>query len=299
LSFENTYQLNQNDSLVAAQTVLLTARALNPLNTDHSANLARLHRRWADLKASDPAARQKELETAAEYYRQATSLSPNNAQLWNEWSLIVLAMSDLAKQTNNTAQADIYLADAQAKLAHSLDLDKQYDQTYLILAQVAQVLGKTDETQQDFEQALKWNPGSLDAWGGAVNQLIQTKDYTNAEKLSLAFLDKNPNSVPVMRILAQRVYYPQNRLNEGLTLMQQVLSLAPTDSNHWDDLRVTAILLAQVGRLQEALPLAQQSLQAAPQDQKASLQTIVNQLQAQLGVGAQLTGTLPFQSPQK
>ncbi len=60
---------------------------MNPLNTDHSANLARLHRRWADLKAADPAARQQELETAAEYYRQATNLSPNNAQLWNEWAL--------------------------------------------------------------------------------------------------------------------------------------------------------------------------------------------------------------------
>jgi len=36
LNFENTYQLNQNDSLIAAQTVLQYARALNPLNTDHS-----------------------------------------------------------------------------------------------------------------------------------------------------------------------------------------------------------------------------------------------------------------------
>ena len=104
---------------------------MNPLNTDHSANLARLHRRWADLKAADPAARQQELETAAEYYRQATGLSPNNAQLWNEWALVSLAMSDQAQQAGDTAKADTYLADAQAKLDHSLELDQQYDQTYL------------------------------------------------------------------------------------------------------------------------------------------------------------------------
>jgi hypothetical protein len=89
MSFENIYQLNQADSLIAAQAVLQYARALNPLNTDHSANLARLHRRWADLKASDPAARQQELEASAEYYRQATSLSPDNAQsgMNGRWSI--------------------------------------------------------------------------------------------------------------------------------------------------------------------------------------------------------------------
>jgi tetratricopeptide (TPR) repeat protein len=298
LSFENTYQLNQNDALVAAQAVLLTARALNPLNTDHSANLARLHRRWADLKASDPVARQSELEQSSKYYQEATSLSPNNAQLWNEWSLVSLAMSDLAKQTGDTAKADTYFADAQTKLAHSLELDQQYDQTYLYLAQVAQVQNKPAEALQDLELALKWNPGNLDAWNGAVQQLLQTQNYTEAEKLSVAFLEKNSNSLPVMRALARYIYYPENRLTEALALMQQVLQLGANDTtNHWDDLRVTAILLTQMGRVQEALPLAQQALAAAPQDQKASVQQIVDQLQAQLGVSSQPTGTLPFQPP--
>ncbi len=298
LSFENIYQFNQNDDLAAAQIVLQYARALNPLNTDHSANLARLHRRWADLKASDPAARQTELETAAEYYRQATSLSPNNAQLWNEWALVSLAMSDLAKQNGDTAKADTALADAQAKLNHSLELDQQYDQTYLILAQLARAQGKTDEAQNYFEQALKWNQGNLDAWGGAVDQLLQSKNYTDAEKLSLAFLDKNPNSLQVLRTLARNIYYPQNRLTEAITIMQQVLDLGANDTNnHWEDLRVMAILLAQVGRLQEALPLAQQALQAAPQEQKASIQPLIDQLQTQLGISPQLTTTLPFAQP--
>jgi tetratricopeptide (TPR) repeat protein len=299
LSFENTYQLNQNDALIAAQTVLLYARALNPLNTDHSANLARLHLRWADLKASDPVARQKELETSAEYYRQAISLSPNNAELWNQWAMTSLAMSDLARQTGDAAKAESYLADAQSKLDHSLELDSQYDQTYLRLAQLARAQGKADEAQQYFEQALKWNAGSLDAWGGAVDQLIQTQNYTEAEKLSLAFLEKNPNTLPVLRTLARNIYFPQNRVEEAIATMQQVLDLAPTDSSHWEDLRVMSILLAQVGRLQEALPLAQQALQAAPQEQKANIQPLVNQLQAQLGVSPQPTDTLPFQSPQK
>ncbi len=300
LSFENTYQLNQSDALIAAQTVLQYARALNPLNTDHSANLARLHLRWADLKASDPAARQQELETAAEYYRQATGLSPNNAELWNQWAQVSLAMSDLARQTGAADKADTYLADAQAKLDHSLELDAQYDQTYIRLAQMALVQGKPDEALRNFEQALKWNPGSMDAWGGAVNQLLQTQNYTDAEKISRAFLEKNPNSLPVLRTLARNIYFPQNRLDEASALMQQVLQLAPNDADHWNDLYLTSVFLAQSGHLQESLPLAQQALELAPQEQKASIQPLVEQLQAQLGVSPQpTTNTLPFQPPQK
>jgi tetratricopeptide (TPR) repeat protein len=271
---------------------------LNPLNTDHSANLARLHRRWADLKASDPAARQQELETAAEYYREAISLSPNNAQLWNEWVLITMTMSDLARQTGDAAKADTYLADAQAKLEHSLELDAQYDQTYLLLAQMARAQNKPDEAQRYFEESLKWNAGNEAAWSGAVEQLLQTHNYTDAERLSLAFLEKNPNSLSVLRTLAVKIYYPQNRLSEAMAAMQQVLNAGAGDPNHWDDLRVMAILLAQTGQLEQALPLAQQALAAAPQDQKAGLvQPLVDQLQAQLGISPQPTQTLPFAQP--
>jgi tetratricopeptide (TPR) repeat protein len=297
LNFESTYQLNQADSLTAAQIVLLHARALNPLNTDHSANLARLHRRWADLKASDPAARQQELEAAANYYQEATNLSPNNAQLWNEWGLINLAMSDLAQQTGDTAKTGAYLSEAQAKLDHSLELDAKYDQTYLLQAQLARAQGNAAEAQKYFEYALQLNAGSLDAWSGAVDQLIQTQNYTDAERISLAFLEKNPNSLPVMRTLARNIYYPQGRLDEAFALMQQVLPLAANDPNLWNDSYVTAVLLAQSGRLPEALPLAQQALEQAPQEQKAGVQQLITQLQQQLGISPQPTGTLPFQPP--
>jgi tetratricopeptide (TPR) repeat protein len=128
--------------------------------------------------------------------------------------------------------------------------------------------------------------------------LIQTQNYTDAERLSLAFLEKNPNSPQVLRTLARNIYYQQNRLGEAIAAMQQVLDLAPSDANHWDDLRVMAILLAQAGRLEEALPLAQQSLEAAPQEQKANIEPLVSQLQTQLGISPQQTSTLPFQPPQ-
>jgi tetratricopeptide (TPR) repeat protein len=297
LTFEQTYQLNQADTLTAAQIILEYARSLNPLNTDHSANLARLHRRWADLKASDPAARQKELETAGEYYRQATNLSPNNAQLWNEWALVVTALSDLARSAGDTAKADAYMTDVWAKLDHSLELDALYDQTYIIRGQVARAQGNTEEAQKDFAEASKLNSGNLDAYGNTIDLLLQQKNYTDAEKISLDFLAKNPDSLAALRTLARNIYYQQQRLPEAITTMEHVLQVGQNDSNHWEDQRVMAIMLAQVGRLQEALPMAQAALKAAPQDQQAGIQSLIDQLQTQLGVSTQLTQTLPFAQP--
>jgi tetratricopeptide (TPR) repeat protein len=236
------------------------------------------------------------LETAAEYYRQATQLSPNNAQLWNEWALVITAMADLARATD-AAKADAYLADAQAKLDHSMELDTLYDQTYMIRGQLARAQGNVEEAQKMFAEASKLSSGNLDAYGNTIDLLLQQQNYTEAEKISLDFLAKNPDSLSVLRTLARNIYYQQQRLPDAIATMERVLQIGQNDSNHWEDQRVMAIMLAQVGRLQEALPLAQAALAAAPQDQKAGVQGLIDQLQAQLGISPQLTQTLPFAQP--
>ena len=247
-------------------------------------SLGRVYRRWAELVANDSSDRKAKLDIASEYYRQATSLNPDKALWWTEWANIDLTLSDLLQTNGNKAKADSYLAQAQDKLEHSLELDPRYDMTYFLLAQLARTQGRLDDAQKYYEQILRQNPESQSAWEGAVDMLVQTKNYTRAEELSLAFLQQNPNSLPVLRTLARNIYYPQNRLDEAIATMQRVLTLGASDPNHWDDLRVMAILLAQVGRLQEALSLAQQALQAAPQQQqKADVQSLVDQLQTQLG----------------
>ena len=54
--------MSRHELLRAAETVLLDAQTINPLNTDHTANLARLYRTWADLAAADPVERQAKLD---------------------------------------------------------------------------------------------------------------------------------------------------------------------------------------------------------------------------------------------
>ena len=95
-----------------------TARGLNPLNTDHTANLARLNRRWAEL-AADAAVRTLHAQASNTYYSQAVQLSPNNAGLWNEWAALEFQV------LNDQASAQKYLD-------QSLSIDQEFEQTYLL-----------------------------------------------------------------------------------------------------------------------------------------------------------------------
>ncbi len=293
LSFQQTYSLSRQDSLTAAKTVLENARALNPLNTDHSANLARLHRRWADLYAADPVVRKTQLEQSSAQYQIATTLSPNNAVLWNEWSTVMMALADTVRAAGDTAGAETFMQDAQAKLDHSLELDQLFEQTYLIQAQLARTQGQTEESRRAYEQAMKLNPYSSDAWGGLTDLLVSQGNYTEVETITLAYLEKQPDFLPGLRTLARNVYFPENRLAEALATQQRVVQLAASDPNLWDDQRVLAILQAQSGQPELALQTAQQALAAAPQDRQAEVNSLIAQLQASLGITAPVTPTTP------
>jgi tetratricopeptide (TPR) repeat protein len=178
-----------------------------------------------------------------------------------------------------------------------LELDQQYDQTYLVRGQIARLKGDLAEAQKNYDKVLELSAGNLDAIGSSLDILLQQQNYTEAERLVTDFLQKDPSSLPMLRTLARNIYYPQNRFEEAIATMQQVLALAPNDPNRWDDLYAIAVMLVQSGRLQEALPMAQQALELAPPNQKEKIQPLVNQLQAQLGVGTPPTNTLPVVAP--
>jgi tetratricopeptide (TPR) repeat protein/O-antigen ligase len=129
LTLEQLVRLPRGDLLEITRAVLERARHLNPLNTDHTANLARMHRRWADLLLDPRYCRTRIhlpemssefvrcVEQASWYYEEATRLSPNSAVLWNEWASV-----DLYQRND--------LDSAERKLQRSLRLDDRFDQTY-------------------------------------------------------------------------------------------------------------------------------------------------------------------------
>jgi tetratricopeptide (TPR) repeat protein len=300
LTFVQTAQLSRSDSLTIAKTVLEHARALNPLNTDHTANLARLYRRWADLSTDDPAQRKANLNQAGEYYRQATILSPHNAILWNEWATIYISLGDLARAGGDTATADADIKEAQARLDQSLALDPLFEQTYIYRASLDQSLGKLDAAREEYETALKMIPTASDSFQALDNLLLSQGNFTDTETTTLAYLETHPDYVPALRVLGREVYYRQNRLTDVIQTLQRVAQVAPPDQETWIDNGYLAFAYAQSGQLPQALQAGQAAVGGAPASPPAAQQTflqqlqgLVNQLQAQLGVSPTLTTTVP------
>ncbi len=114
-------QAEQDDLLLTAEQRLLTAQDLNPLNTDHTANLARLNVRWAQL-ADTEAERNNRVETAAAFYEDALKLSPNNSIIRNEFAGLTLSLGNDCEE-------------AIAIYRESTQIDPLYDQSYLSLVE--------------------------------------------------------------------------------------------------------------------------------------------------------------------
>jgi tetratricopeptide (TPR) repeat protein len=66
----------RNEVLAQAEEALQNARALNPLNPEHTLRLADLHLTWASLVSSH-ADKEGHFRTSLDYYAQAIRLSPH------------------------------------------------------------------------------------------------------------------------------------------------------------------------------------------------------------------------------
>jgi tetratricopeptide (TPR) repeat protein len=73
--------------LAQALETLEHAQALNHLNPDHVANLARFHNMTANLETG-AAARETHLRAADSYYAEALAFAPQNVLLLNEWAML-------------------------------------------------------------------------------------------------------------------------------------------------------------------------------------------------------------------
>lgn len=180
LTLERLVSVPRGDLLELTRAVLERARDLNPLNTDHTANLARMHRRWAELLldprycrtridlAAMPSEFVRHVETSARYYEEATRLSPNNAGLWNEW-----------------ASVDLYLRNdldsAERKLQRSLALDDQFDQTYQIYGDLLLV-----RSEKEVEPAVK--RAAFERAAGIFRRLLELRPEYAVGWAALAYV---------------------------------------------------------------------------------------------------------------
>jgi tetratricopeptide (TPR) repeat protein len=237
-------QAQRDQVLTEAEQQLKVARRLNPLNTDHTANLARLNRRWAEL-SSDPALRGQRAAAANGYYAQAVELSPNNAGLWNEWAA-------LAFQVSGDPVA------AQQKLGQSFAQDTLFEQTYLLQGDLY-----AWQAQQSVDPA---------AQQAAFQQAIDTY----LEGMAIAETRAAPSGN--LRVNLAAAYEGAGRLADAIQVYQQVLDRADAGVDPWRvNLRI-AELYAQLGDYGQARAFGQLALQATPETDKPNIQAWLDTL---------------------
>ena len=251
--------------LLETEQTLHEAREINPLNTDHSANLGRMYRRWMDfVSADDIETRQYLFQKSAENYAIATSLSPHNAILWNEWAVLYLSVGDLAQ--------------AQEKCSHSLELDPEFDETWWkVQASIYASQNDITKTIEAYERALDIKPRLTDVWLLMGDTYMRQNQLEEAAAAYEQALELNPNHTQAWRVLGS-IYAQLGRLDEAITALQHTLELNPEASDAWDTHRILAIVYNQLGQNHAALSHAQTALELSPEDQQPALQDMVAQL---------------------
>jgi len=217
LNVQQTAGLGQTDLLLAARAVLTRAREINPLNTDHSANLARLMRTWADM-TTDPAQKSKLADQASQYYVEATSLSPHNAILWNEWATI-----------------DLYLKGdpdaALKKLDESLSLDTQFDQTYAYLGEAYMTKKDYEKAAEAYQKVLTLRPDFAQAQGVLAYIYAQQGKLAEAIQANLKLINMSPTDPNIWNTHKNLalLYQQTNDLPSAINEAQIAASIAPTN----------------------------------------------------------------------
>jgi tetratricopeptide (TPR) repeat protein len=187
------------------------ARAIYPLNVDHTANMGRFYRTWAQ-ETSDPAGRMEKLQLAADYYAQTVQLSPNKAHLYNEWALTYYLMGDYEKATE--------------KLEKSLSLDALFDQTYLLLGQLYAQMGQWDRAEDVYRKAVELNPDAVESISMLGYVLDQQGKTAEAIAQNLRVLELSPQDYVTIRNLSV-LYNKVNDHEQALAYARLALSLAP------------------------------------------------------------------------
>lgn len=141
-----------------AETILNRAYSLNPLNKDHSANMARLYTLWYTRLNRDPAI----LTKSSEWYQRAIGIAPQDVTIMNEYaSMLALQGSELRKQGNEHGAQQSF-TQAEQLLQRSQQLDPRYTDTPNRIADMLRMAGRSSEAVDRYVASIAQNPHALD-----------------------------------------------------------------------------------------------------------------------------------------
>ncbi len=260
LDADKISRLSQAEVLSAARTVLQEAQEVNPLNTDHTANLARLHRRWSAL-SQDQQELTQALELSLQYYDAALSLSPNVAHLWNERGQILASM--------------LRFDETEASFQHSLTLDDRFENTYALLAELYAQQNASEKLSRILDQGLEKLPNSLALLTLKASAQSNAGDLVGAyETISKSF-EIHPTDLNAARnliVLSRSL----NRPVEASRWADEAVSLIESGFGHRDMViaayRLVAEVRAENGRPQESAGILHRLMELAPDDHRFPFQ---------------------------
>ncbi len=222
-------QAEQDKLLEEAQDRLIEAQDINPLNTDHTANLARLNTRWVEL-SSNEADREERLTDAKKYYQEAMALSPQNSLIRNEYARLLYGLDQ----------------DCEGALAvydESIEIDPYFDEIYFGRADTRVACADQfedvpreeiiEEAIADLETGLelgKSNPRAMLRAGQLYQDIGQ---YENAIATYEATREENNKGIiPEWNIdyLIATAYQASDDIDLAVQYAQEAITKAPEDT---------------------------------------------------------------------
>jgi tetratricopeptide (TPR) repeat protein len=169
-----------------ALSALERARAAAPLNTDHTANLARAYKFWGD-RTLDPTRRAERFTKSRAYYDEAIQQSPNNAGLREELA------------TTNYLAGDIPAA--LAGISDTLKVDPKYTKPLRLLATIQRERGDFADAERSYQTYVDSRDGRSDAlaWSGLAIVLGKQGKFDEALAANDKVLQLVPNDLDTLR----------------------------------------------------------------------------------------------------
>jgi O-antigen ligase len=248
---------DQDNLVLAAEKDLKVAQSINPLNTDHTANLARLYSWWAS-KATTTSARDDRAQKASDYYATSVLLSPNNSTLWDEWAVLYMQIIGDPQQ-------------ALARLQHALQLDSKYSYTQGLLGDYYLRVANSSSDITSKEQALT---AAISYYRDAANVAKSTDPTSKA-----SYLVSLGNIYSMLAVID-----PQNINQEQLQLsinaLLESINAGLSSSDVWKIQEAIAKLYIQLQDKANAQYYANQALMNAPSSVVSRIQDLITQIQS-------------------
>jgi tetratricopeptide (TPR) repeat protein/O-antigen ligase len=240
--------LERDQMMMRAEEDLLLAQEINPLNTDHTGNLARLYNLWSTY-AENSRLREERLQKSYSYYSTAVKLSPNNSRIWDEWALLHLTGLNKPEE-------------AYRILNHAIEIDPDYDWTHGLLGDYYVWAANQNDDPEEARLLL----------------IKAAEEYTTA--IGLVKYYEAQNRLGYIMALA-KTYERLSDIKQAIGTYELALIYVNSEAI-WRIEETLARWYYQIEDIESALIHARKAYLVAPEDEKVLLEELILQLDGKL-----------------